>query len=128
MRYILDPDKTEEQLYTTSINCTTDAHDANLQMQLVYNQFAHDRFDSPPPLEGKGTVKTLHYIQSFSSDDNITPELAHKIAMTMVRKNFGDEAQAVIATHVDKQSYRGTQPPCVPMGAGAGFLYFVQKG
>ncbi|HBI53232.1 MAG TPA: hypothetical protein DDX72_10715 [Ruminococcaceae bacterium] len=27
-------------------------------------------------------------MQSFSPDDNVTPELAHKIAMTMVRKNL----------------------------------------
>ena len=71
-------------------------------MQLVFNQFARDRFNNPPPLEGKGSVKAIHYIQSFSPDDNVTPELAHKIAMTMVRKNFGDDLQAVIATHVDK--------------------------
>ena len=80
----------------------TDAELACDQMRLVYNQFARDRFNSPPPLEGKGTVKAIHYIQSFSPDDNVTPELAHKIAMAMVRKNFGDDAQAVIATHVDK--------------------------
>ena len=102
LRYILDPDKTESLLYTTSINCMTDAESACDQMGLVYNQFARDHFDSPPPLEGKGSVKALHYIQSFSPDDNVTPELAHRIAMTMVRKNFGDDAQAVIATHVDK--------------------------
>ena len=102
MRYILDPDKTESLLYTTSINCMTDAESACDQMRLVYNQFARDRFDSPPPLEGKGSVKAIHYIQSFSPNDNVTPELAHRIAMTMVRKNFGDDAQAVIATHVDK--------------------------
>ena len=103
MRFILNPDKTKELLYTTSINCMTDAESAYLQMQLVYNQFARDRFDSPPPLEGKGTVKAIHYIQSFSPEDNVTPELAHKIAKAFVRKMFGDDAQAVIATHVDKQ-------------------------
>ena len=102
MRYILNPDKTEELIYTTSINCMTDAESANSQMQLVYEQFARDRFDSPPPLEGKGTVKAIHYIQSFSPDDNVTPELAHRIAKALVRKNFGDDVQAVIATHVDK--------------------------
>ncbi|MBR1752663.1 MAG: relaxase/mobilization nuclease domain-containing protein, partial [Ruminococcus sp.] len=102
LRYILNPDKTEELLYTTSINCMTDAESSYLQMQLVYNQFARDRFDSPPPLEGKGTVKAIHYIQSFSPDDNVTPELAHKIAKAFARKMFGDDAQAVIATHVDK--------------------------
>ena len=80
----------------------TDAELACDQMRLVYNQFARDRFGSPPPLDSKGTVKAIHYIQSFSPDDNVTPELAHRIAMTMIRKNFGDDAQAVIATHVDK--------------------------
>jgi hypothetical protein len=81
----------------------TDAVSAFEQMQLVYNQYAHDRFTTPPPLDGKGSVKAIHYIQSFSPDDNITPELAHKIAKAFVRKAFGDDAQAVIATHVDKR-------------------------
>ena len=39
---------------------------------------------------------------SFADSENVTPELAHKLAMTFVRKNFGDEVQVVIATHVDK--------------------------
>ena len=47
-------------------------------------------------------MKAIHYIQSFSPDDNVTPELAHRIAKALVRKNFGDDVQAVIATHVDK--------------------------
>ncbi len=81
----------------------TDAASAFEQMQLVYNQYARDRFTTPPPLDGKGSVKAILYIQSFSPDDNITPELAHKIAKAFVRKTFGDDAQAVIATHVDKR-------------------------
>jgi len=102
LRYILNPDKTESELYTVSINCTTDAHDAYLQMKAVYEHFARDKYNSPPPLEGKGTVKAIHYIISFADSENVSPELAHKLAMTFVRKNFGDEVQAVIATHVDK--------------------------
>ena len=102
LRYILNPDKTEEMLYTVSINCTTDARDAYLQMKAVYEHFARDKYNSPPPLEGKGTVKAIHYIISFADSENVSPELAHKLAMTFVRKNFGDEVQAVIATHVDK--------------------------
>ena len=102
LRYILNPDKTEDMVYTTSINCTTNARDAYLQMKAVYNQFARDRFDSPPPLEGKGSVKAIHYIMSFADEENVSPELAHKIAKAFVRKNFGDDAQAVIATHVDR--------------------------
>lgn len=81
----------------------TDAESAYLQMRLVYDQFAKDHFNSPPPLQGKGSVKAIHYIQSFSPDDDVTPELAHKIAKAFLRKAFGDDVQAVIATHVDKK-------------------------
>ncbi len=80
----------------------TDAESAYLQMRLVYDQFAKDHFNTPPPLQGKGSVKAIHYIQSFSPDDDVTPELAHKIAKAFLRKAFGDDVQAVIATHVDK--------------------------
>ena len=59
MKYILNPDKTEDMVLTTSINCTTDAHDAYLQMKAVYEQFAQNKFNSPPPLDGKGTVKVI---------------------------------------------------------------------
>ena len=103
LRYILNPDKTEDLLYTTSINCMTDAESAYIQMKAVYEQHARDHFESPPPIVGNGTVKAIHYIQSFAPDDNVTPELAHKIAKAFVRKAFGDDVQAVIATHVDKQ-------------------------
>ena len=102
LRYILDPNKTEDLLYTASINCMTDPELAYTQMKAVYEQFARDHFESPPPIQGNGSVKAIHYIQSFSPDDDVTPELAHKIAKAFVRKNFGEDAQAVIATHVDK--------------------------
>ena len=102
LSYILNPDKTEEMLYTTSINCTTDARDAYLQMKAVYEHYAADRFNCPSPLEGKGTVKAIHYIISFADSENVTPELAFKIAKAYVRKTFGEDVQAVIAVHVDK--------------------------
>ena len=102
LKYILNPEKTEDRLLTTSINCTTDSRDAFLQMKAVYDHYAKDTFNTPPPIVGKGTVKAIHYIISFADSENVSPELAHKLAMTFVRKNFGDEVQAVIATHVDK--------------------------
>lgn len=101
LAYILNPDKTEKLMLTTSINCTTNAKDAYLQMKTVYDQFAKDSFDTPKPSKGNGTVKAIHYIMSFADSENVTPELAHKIAKAFVRKNFGDDVQAVIATHVD---------------------------
>ena len=101
LRYILNPDKTEDTVLTSSLNCTTNARDAYLQMKTVYEHFARDKYNSPPPLTGKGTVKAIHYVMSFADEENVSPELALKIAKAFVKKNFGDEVQAVIATHID---------------------------
>lgn len=100
--YILNPNKTDDLLYTTSLNCFTNAADAYLNMKLVYEQFSGKKYNEPPPLKGKGQVKAIHYIQSFDPKDNISPELAHKIAKAFARKTFGDNCQIVIATHCDK--------------------------
>lgn len=79
------------------------AESAYIQMKAVYEQFAKDHYNSPKPLKGNGTVKAIHYIQSFDPKSEITPELAHKITKEFVLKTFGKDAQFVIATHVDKQ-------------------------
>lgn len=102
LAYILNPDKTEDLLYTTSLNCMTDAKDAYFAMKTVYEHFSGDKFNAPPPLNGKGSIKAIHYIQSFDPEDNVSPELAHRIAKAFARKTFGDDCQIVIATHNDK--------------------------
>ena len=100
--YILDPDKTEDLMYATSLNCLTNAADAYLAMRTVYEHFSGYKFNEPIPIKGKGRVKAIHYIQSFDPADNVSPELAHKIAKAFARKTFGDDCQIVIATHCDK--------------------------
>lgn len=74
LAYILNPDKTEQFLYTASLNCMTDAANAYLNMKAVYELYSGRSFDEPLPQTGKGRVKVIHYIQSFSPDENITPE------------------------------------------------------
>ena len=103
LAYILNPDKTENLLYTTSLNCLTNAKDAYLSMKTVFEHFSGEKFNAPLPVEGKGSVKAIHYIQSFDPQDNVSPELAHRIAKAFVRKTFGDDCQVVIATHTDRQ-------------------------
>ena len=100
--YILNPEKTEDTLYTASLNCLTNAEDAYLNMKMIYEHYSCRKYNEPPPLTGKAWVKAIHYIQSFDPKDNISPELAHKIAKAFARKTFGDNCQIVIATHVDK--------------------------
>ena len=103
LAYILNPDKTEDLLYTNAVNCLPNAKDAYLAMKWVYEHFSGEKYNAPLPKQGKGSVKAIHYIQSFHPKDNISPELAHQIARTFARKAFGNICQVVIATHVDKQ-------------------------
>lgn len=103
LAYILNLDKTEDLLYTNAVNCLPNAKDAYLAMKWVYEHFSGEKYNAPLPEKGKGSVKAIHYIQSFDPKDNISPELAHQIARTFARKAFGDNCQVVIATHVDKQ-------------------------
>ena len=101
LTYILNPDKTDERVMTVSANCMTEPEFAYTQMKTVYEQYARRSYGAPPSKSGKSPVKAIHYIMSFSDSENVTPELAHKIGMAFVRKMFGDDVQAVIATHVN---------------------------
>ena len=103
LRYILNPDKTEELLYTSSLNCLCSADEAYLAMKMIYEHYSCKSYDEPLLKSGKNKVKAIHYIQSFSPDDNVTPEAAHRMAKAFARKFFGDDVQVVIATHNDKQ-------------------------
>lgn len=85
----------------TSINCTTDAQDAYLQMKMIYEHYSLRSYDEPISKTGKTPVKAIHYIMSFADSENVTPEYAQKVAMAFVRNTFGDDAQAVIATHTN---------------------------
>ena len=103
LAYILDPDKTERSLFTTSLNCLPNVKDAYLAMKTVFEHFSGEKFNAPLPVNGKGSVKAIHYIQSFDPKDNVSPELAHRIAKAFARKTFGDDCQIVIATHTDRK-------------------------
>lgn len=103
LTYILNPDKTDERVLTISLNCMAEPDFAYTQMKMVYEQYARRSYDAPPSKTGKSPVKAIHYIMSFANSEVVTPELAHKIGMAFVRKMFGDDVQAVIATHVNTE-------------------------
>ena len=103
LKYILNPDKTEDLLYTTSLNCLCDADEAYLAMKMIYEHYSGKSYEAPMMKSGKNSVKAIHYIQSFSPDDNVTPESAHRMAKAFARKMFGDDVQVIIATHDDKK-------------------------
>ena len=103
LRYILNPDKTEDLLFTSSLNCLCDADEAYLAMKMIYEHYSGKSYEAPVLQAGKNSVKAIHYIQSFKPDEDITPEKAHQIAKAFAKKTFGDDVQVVIATHTDKE-------------------------
>lgn len=69
------------------------------EMKRVYEFYSGRSFNEPVPENGKGRVKLIHYIQSFDPKEKISADTANKIALVAVKKMFGENVQAVIATH-----------------------------
>lgn len=103
IKYIVNPDKTENLLFVSGLNCSTVPNIAYIEMKNVFNNYSTYSFDEKKSINSKTPVKLFHFVQSFSpQEDNITSELAHKIAQEWAKKAFGKERQAIVSTHVDK--------------------------
>ena len=87
IRYILNGDKTDNQILTAYFNC--DPGWAYRQMM-----------DTKRDVGRTGGRLAYHIIQSFEPGE-VTPELALEIAKEFVRENLSDY-EVVIGTHVDK--------------------------
>jgi hypothetical protein len=107
--YILNRQKNPDLKYATGINCTEDSQSAYEEFKRVFEYHASESFDKPGACYPSGKVKNIklfHYIQSFSPEDNITPELAHKIGVEFAKRVWGeDNRQIIISTHIDKSHY-----------------------
>lgn len=102
LKYIANPDKTEEQVYISSLNCSDDISVAEQEFCLTYQHYSHKNFYSAPNKNGKSPVKAFHIIQSFTAGE-CTAEMAHKIGLEWVQTVFGKNFQAVICTHTDRE-------------------------
>ena len=87
IRYVLNGDKTDNQILTAYFNC--DPGWAYRQMM-----------DTKRDVGRTGGRMAYHIIQSFEPGE-VTPELALEIAKEFVRENFPDY-EAVVGTHIDK--------------------------
>mgnify|MGYP002517693965 CR=1 FL=1 len=101
--YIVNKDKTDNLIYVTGLNCSAVPTLAYDEMKSVFENYSKDRFDEKKSENKKTSVKLFHFIQSFSPNENITPELAHNIANEWAEKAFGKERQIIISTHTDKK-------------------------
>ena len=99
LKYICNPDKTNSGLLVSAVGCMSEPKNAYEEMKRVYEFYSGRSFNEPIPENGKGKVKLIHYIQSFDPKEKISADTANEIALATVKKMFGENVQAVIATH-----------------------------
>ncbi len=81
--------KSEDKQYVTALNCSAPtAHDEMLATKNAYH---------------KNTGRMYyHLVQSFPKGNDTPPELAHRIAVELAEKAFGNY-ECVVATHIDRE-------------------------
>ena len=88
IHYVLNGDKTNEQILTAYLNC--DPGHACRQMM-----------DTKRAMGKTDGVQYYHIIQSFRPGE-VTPEQAHEIGCEFVRRFLAGRYETVIGTHLDK--------------------------
>lgn len=88
--YIMRSDKTENCLYFSSENCVPET--AAIEFEFILDK-----------ARSGGNTIGRHLIQSFSPDDNVTPEQAHEIGKKLAAEILGGQYAYVLATHVDRE-------------------------
>lgn len=92
--YILSPENSngdEKCFQATYLNCVNDGADG-LSKQFYETRRAFNKDDN---------ILAHHYVQSFSPNENITPELAHQIGVEFAEK-IAPGFQVIVSTHIDK--------------------------
>lgn len=84
--------KTEKRLYVTGINCL--AEDAYNQMQITKQIYKKEN-----------GIVAFHLIQSFENDEDVTPEIAHKIGIELCNELFADRFECLVSTHLNTKHY-----------------------
>ena len=87
--YIINPSKTDEGLLVYSHGCSVET--ADLEMAITAKRGT-----------GRGDRIAYHLIQSFSPEDDISPEKALELGKEFAQKVTGGKYEFVIATHMDK--------------------------
>lgn len=87
--YIINPDKTEEQVNVSSYLCD-------------YNTAVEDFREIHRLAKKGGNTYAHHLIQAFSTEDNITPDKALEMGEELMKRMYPDH-QYVIAVHTDTE-------------------------
>ena len=92
IQYITNPEKTDGKMLVSYEGCTEE--NAAVMFDLALRGKRKQRKDS---------VLAYHFIQSFSPDDDLTPEKAHEIGEQFMEQLFHGKYSFVCATHEDKK-------------------------
>lgn len=87
--YIIDSEKTAGGTLVSSFGCSV--RTADIEMQMTAQKGS-----------GIGERIAYHLMQSFSPDDDITPEKAHQLGVEFAQKVLKGKFEFVVATHIDK--------------------------
>ena len=86
--YIINPEKTDGGKLVDSFGCSPQT--ADLEMEITANKGSKN-----------GDRIAYHMIQSFSPEDNITPEKALELGKEFAQKVTGGKHEFVVSTHID---------------------------
>ena len=89
IKYICDPDKTDSQILISSHGCGHKT--ADLDFKETWKRW-----------NSASKIQARHLIQSFSPEDEVTPEKSHDIGKALMNKVLKGEYEYVMTTHVDK--------------------------
>lgn len=87
INYTLDDYKTEQQYFSTGINCGVDT---------VYKEMIGTKKE----FSKTGGILAFHGFQSFKEGE-LTPEVAHEIGVKLAEELWGDRFEVVVSTHIN---------------------------
>ena len=90
IEYAVNGEKTDRALYSSVINSDS--------VETAYKEMKETK-DRHRKNDG---VLGYTFIQSFSPEENVTPEQVHEIGVQLAQEFFGARFQVVVGTHIDK--------------------------
>lgn len=94
LKYISNPEKTNEGQLVEGINCFKNYDKANIKMEFIREKYGKNDKN-----------KLLHVIHSYSNkEEKLTAELTHEISMEWYREMFSDRAITLAATHIKTEN------------------------
>ena len=89
MQYTANEMKTEEQLYVSGVNCSSDP-------DVTTQQF----YKTKSVWNKKGGIVCFHGYQSFKTGET-TPEIAHKVGIELAKRMWGERFEVLVSTHLN---------------------------